>query len=64
LPLTGDLEIFTVLVGMAAAAASGYLAIKFMINVLKRGSLKIFSYYVFTLGVFVLIDQFLTRVVF
>lgn len=49
---------FTPLViGMVAAAVSGYVAIKFMINILLKGSLKAFSYYVFALAVIVLVDQ-------
>ena len=43
--------------GTLAAAVSGYLAIKFMLRILQKGSLKIFSYYVFALAVFILIDQ-------
>lgn len=46
-----------IIVGTVAAALAGYLAIKFMIRILERGSLKIFSYYVFTLGALVLLDQ-------
>ncbi|MGI6778818.1 MAG: undecaprenyl-diphosphate phosphatase [Acetivibrionales bacterium] len=47
----------SILVGMAAAAVSGYFAVKFMINILKKGKIKVFSYYVFALGALVLIDQ-------
>lgn len=44
-------------VGMLAAAISGYIAIKFMLKIFSKGSLKAFSYYVFILGAVVLIDQ-------
>lgn len=44
-------------VGTVAAALAGYLAIKFMIHILEKSSLKIFSYYVFVLGALVLLDQ-------
>ncbi len=43
--------------GVIAAGISGYLSIKFMLKILQKGSLKVFSYYVFALAVFVLIDQ-------
>jgi undecaprenyl-diphosphatase len=45
------------LVGMVVAAVSGYFAIKFMIKVLTRGSLKVFSYYVFVLGALIILEQ-------
>lgn len=43
--------------GMIAAAISGYFAVKFMLKILTKGSMKIFAYYVFVLGGLVLIDQ-------
>ncbi|RJQ25177.1 undecaprenyl-diphosphate phosphatase [Candidatus Parcubacteria bacterium] len=45
------------LIGMLAAAVSGYLAIRFMLKVFTKVSLKVFSYYVFILGAIVLVDQ-------
>lgn len=44
-------------VGMVAAAVSGYLAVKFMLKIFSSSSLKVFSYYVFILGGLILIDQ-------
>jgi undecaprenyl-diphosphatase len=52
-----DIGITPLLIGMVTAAISGYLAIKFMLRVFSKASLKVFSYYVFALGILVLIDQ-------
>lgn len=43
--------------GMAAAAVSGYIAVRFMLRIFSKVSFKVFSYYVFVLGAFVLADQ-------
>jgi undecaprenyl-diphosphatase len=43
--------------GMLAAAVSGYLAVRFMLRIFTKWSLKVFSYYVFAIGLLVLIDQ-------
>lgn len=64
LPVISATEVLPVVIGMLAAAVSGYIAVKFMIRVLTRGSLKIFSYYTFILGILVLADQLITRVIF
>ena len=52
------------LVGMIAAALSGYVAIKILIKVLLKGSLRNFSYYVWILGTFVFLDQIFFKVFF
>lgn len=44
--------------GMLAAALSGYLAIRFMLWVIEKKSLRGFSWYVWALGIMVLADQF------
>ncbi len=62
--LQQGLELLPLIAGMAAAAISGYVAVKLMVRVLIRGSLKVFSYYVFALGTLVLLDQLLTGIVF
>ena len=51
-------------VGFVFAAVSGFLAIKFMINVIKKGKLKYFSVYVGILGVLLIIDQFATHIIY
>lgn len=45
------------LVGTLAAAVAGYVAVKWMLAILQRGSLKVFSIYVWILGVGVLAAQ-------
>lgn len=44
-------------VGTFAAAICGYIAVKWMLNILNKGSLKMFSVYVFALGGLTLILQ-------
>lgn len=51
-------------VGFLASAISGYLAISFMIKLLKKGSLRPFAYYVAALGVFVLLDGAVLHLIF
>ena len=45
-------------IGTVSAAVFGYFAIVTMVNFLKKHSLKIFSYYVWTLGILILILQY------
>lgn len=54
----------TLVTGSLAAALAGYLSIKYMLEILKKGKLKYFSYYVFVLGALVLIDQYFTHIFF
>lgn len=53
-----------IIVGTIAAAIAGYFSVRFMIVLVKKGSMKIFSYYVFALGTLVLIDQYITHMFF
>ena len=55
--LEEGVEFLPLIVGMAAAAVSGYLAIRFMLKVFSKVSFRMFSYYVFALGILVLVDQ-------
>ncbi|MFU0799685.1 MAG: undecaprenyl-diphosphate phosphatase [Xylanivirga thermophila] len=48
--------------GMIAAFISGLIAIKAMIEIITNKSLKGFSYYLFTLGGLVLLDQFVFHI--
>lgn len=50
--------------GALAAALAGYVSIKYMLQVLKKGSMKYFAYYVFVIGALVIIDQHLTHIFF
>lgn len=52
-----DVEMLPILAGMAAAAVSGYLAVRFMLKIFSKVSLKNFSYYVFVIGALILLDQ-------
>jgi undecaprenyl-diphosphatase len=58
------LGVMPILVGTLAAAIAGYFAIHYMLRVLTRGSLRVFSYYVFALGILVLFDQIFTQIYF
>ena len=49
--------------GFIVAAVSGYLAIRFMVDVIKKGKLKWFSVYVFILGIILLLDQFVLHMI-
>ena len=58
-------------IGMAAATAgflasmvSGYLAIRFMLKLIKESKLKFFSYYVFLLAAFIVFDHFVLKIIF
>lgn len=63
---TGSTGIITapIIAGTIAAAVTGYFSVRFMIVIVKKGSMKIFSYYVFALGILVLIDQYITHIFF
>lgn len=54
----------SIVAGTVAAAVSGYFSVRFMIALIKKGNMKYFSYYVFVLGTFVLIDQYITHLFF
>ncbi|TDA70534.1 MAG: undecaprenyl-diphosphate phosphatase [Clostridia bacterium] len=52
---------FPALLGAVAAGVSGYLAIRFMIRLLSRSNMRVFSFYVWALGLLVLFDQLVTH---
>ncbi len=60
----GSLSLGPVLIGMVAAAVSGFIALKWMIKLVKEGKLWKFGIYVGILGVLVTLDQFVFHVVF
>ncbi|GAB7386276.1 undecaprenyl-diphosphate phosphatase [Bacillaceae bacterium] len=47
----------SLLIGTAASAIFGYIAVKWMMSILKRGSLKVFAVYVWILGGIILVFQ-------
>lgn len=49
--------------GFVAAAVSGYFAIRFMVDIIKKGRLKWFSVYVFVLGAVLILDQFVLHMI-
>ena len=53
-----------IVAGTIAAAAAGYFSVRFMIVLVKKGSMKYFSYYVFIIGALVIIDQYITHLFF
>ncbi|GAV23105.1 undecaprenyl-diphosphate phosphatase [Carboxydothermus pertinax] len=52
-----SINLMPFIIGFFAAMVSGYFAIKFMLEVLRKGSLRVFSYYVWILGMVVLVLQ-------
>lgn len=54
---TGSIGFWALLAGTAAAAISGYIAVKWMLKILQRGSLKVFSVYVWILGTGIIMAQ-------
>lgn len=52
------------ILGMVAAAVSGYLAIRWMLSLIQRVSLKWFGLYTAALGILILCDQLFTGLVF
>jgi len=53
-----------VIAGTLAAAAVGFFAVKFMLKIIREKSLFGFAIYTAILGILVLIDQFVTHIVF
>ncbi|WHY85310.1 undecaprenyl-diphosphate phosphatase [Neobacillus novalis] len=53
-----EISLSALLVGIVSSAIFGYIAVKWMIGYLRKHSLKPFAYYVWALGVLVLVFQF------
>lgn len=51
-------ELINYSVGFVAAAVFGYLAIRFVMNLVKEGKLSVFSYYVWFIGLITLVMYF------
>jgi undecaprenyl-diphosphatase len=56
--------ILVVLAGMVVAAATGYLALKLVIDTIKKGKLWVFGVYTAVLGLMVIFDTLVTHVIF
>jgi undecaprenyl-diphosphatase len=61
---TVNIPILHLVMGFLAATLSGYLAITFMIKLLKEYSLRPFAYYVALIGIFVLLDGAVFHLIF
>jgi undecaprenyl-diphosphatase len=59
-----NLDLVPMAFGFVTAALSGYLAIKFMLKLIKACRLRYFSYYVFALGALILADQIVFKIFF
>lgn len=55
--LAADINWIALIIGMLVACAAGIFAIRFMLKLLQKWSLRIFGVYVGVLGLFVLLDQ-------
>ena len=54
---TANIEIWPFIAGIITAALAGCIAIKFMLKKISKLNLKMFSYYLFALSAFILVDQ-------
>ena len=52
------------LIAMAVAAVSGFLAIKFMLKIIRRCPMRSFAIYTGILGIYVLLDQYFLHLLF
>jgi len=52
-------DILAILIGMLFAAISGYIAIKFMLKIIKKANYKWFSLYLLLLAIFTFINNFI-----
>jgi len=59
-----DINIISVIAGTLAAAAVGFFAVKFMIKIIREKSLLGFAIYTAVLGLIIILDQFVLRIVF
>lgn len=57
----GEVPVVTYGIGTLMSAIAGYFAIKVMIRLIQQGSLKIFTYYVWVLGIGIVIAQLLGK---
>jgi len=60
----GTLPLVPILIGTVTAALSGILAVRFMLNFIRRHKLYGFAIYVFVLGALVVLDQYVFHLVF
>ncbi|UOF89701.1 undecaprenyl-diphosphate phosphatase [Fodinisporobacter ferrooxydans] len=58
---TPSVGLLPAIAGMVAAALAGYASIRYMVHAIQTKRLRVFSYYVWLVGGFVLFDQFVTH---
>jgi undecaprenyl-diphosphatase len=63
-PSTFNVELAPTIFGFVAAMLAGYLAISYMLKLIKKAKLVYFSYYVFALALFILLDQYIFNIFF
>lgn len=56
--------VIIVLAGMVVAAVTGYLALKLMIDTIKKGKLWVFGIYTTVLGLLIIFDSLATHIIF
>lgn len=56
-----SIGLIALLIGTFAAAVSGYIAVRWMLKIINQGSLKIFSFYVWVLGGFIIFLQIMGK---
>ncbi|MCL2411318.1 MAG: undecaprenyl-diphosphate phosphatase [Treponema sp.] len=59
-----EISIIAVIIGTLTAAVVGYFAVRFMLKIIREKSLFGFAIYTGVLGILVLLDQFVTQIVF
>ena len=60
----GGITAAEIIAGSGAAAVTGFFAVKFMLKIIREKSLFGFAAYTAVLGTLVLVDQFVTRIIF
>ncbi len=63
-PPTVEISWFATILGMIAAFIVGFLAIKYMLHLIKNKSFKPFAIYTFILGIYVCLDKFVFNLIF
>lgn len=56
-----NISIFALIAGFICSAISGYIAIRFMLKVIKKAKFKWFAFYLIILAVFVALNQFVFK---
>ena len=53
-----------IIIGTIVAGISGYFAVKWLLNLITKRSMRPFAYYTFVLGVLVTVDIYFSHIVF